>query len=81
MRILSAKIEHARNARDFGQVEALVSLIVKEDGRPVPFEVRIRTAEDSHGDHLRERLIDSAKSLYLARIDAQAEKARFAHAA
>lgn len=70
MRILSAEIEHARYARDFGQVEAMVILLVKEEGRPVPFEVHIRTAEPSNGENLRQRLLDSAKSLYAARVTA-----------
>ncbi len=71
MRILSAEIEHARYARDFGQVEAMIVLLVKEDHRPVPYEVRIRTAEPSHGENLRQRLIESARNLYIARIEGQ----------
>lgn len=71
MRILSAQIEHARYARDFGMVEAMVSLLVKENGRPVPFEVHIRTAEPSVGENLRQRLLDSAKALYAARIEGE----------
>ena len=83
MRILSAEIEHARYARDFGQVEAMIILLVKEPHRPVPYEVRIRTAEPSLGENLRQRLIDSAKTLYLARIEGQtqAERAQMDRAA
>lgn len=76
MRILSAEIEHARYARDFGQVEAMIVLLIKELHRPVPYEVRIRTAEPGHGENLRQRLIDSAKTLYLARIEGQTQVER-----
>ncbi|WP_128255115.1 hypothetical protein [Falsirhodobacter deserti] len=69
MRVLSAQIDHARYARDFGMVEAMVTLLIKEEGRPVPFEVRIRTAEPSIGENLRQRLLDSAKALYAARVE------------
>ncbi|WP_136683013.1 hypothetical protein [Falsirhodobacter xinxiangensis] len=76
MRILSAEIEHARYARDFGQVEAMVVLLIKEPHRPVPYEVRIRTAEPSLGENLRQRLVDSARTLYLARIEGQSQADR-----
>ena len=68
MRILSSTVEHARYARDFGQVEALINLLVKDDRRPVPYTVRLRTAELAHGTTpLRDRLIASASALLLAR--------------
>lgn len=81
MRILSASIEHARYARDFGQVEAMVVLLIKEDHRPVPYEVRIRTAEPSRGENLRQRLLDSARALYAARVETTPEKPAFPRAA
>ncbi|WP_045388543.1 hypothetical protein [Falsirhodobacter sp. alg1] len=81
MRILSAQIEHARYARDFGQVEAMVTLLVKDEHRPVPYEVRIRTAEPTQGENLRKRLLDSASNLYRARIDVAPERQRFDRAA
>jgi hypothetical protein len=69
MRILSAKVEHAQYARDFGQVEALVAFLVKEDGHPVPHMVRIRTAELARDAlPLRQRLIASARALLEARL-------------
>jgi len=69
MRVLSAQIEHARYARDFGQVEAVVGLLVKDQIRPVPYIVRIFTVEPARGpEPLRQRLHDSAKALYLARF-------------
>lgn len=68
MRIISAHVEHARYARDFGQVEATVSLLIKDDWRPVPYIQRIFTVEPARGpEPLRERLEHSAKALYLAR--------------
>ncbi|MDN5785792.1 hypothetical protein [Pseudorhodobacter sp.] len=68
MRILEAHVEHARYARDFGQVEVLVAFLVKEEGRPVPRQIRIRTAEPAQGSTpLRQRLIASAKGLLIAR--------------
>jgi hypothetical protein len=69
MRIISAQVEHARYARDFGQVEATVSLLIKDLGRPVPYVVRLFTTEPARGtEPLRKRLEDSAKALYLARF-------------
>lgn len=72
MRIIEARIEHARYARDFGQVEAMVSFLIKEEGRPVPHVIRIRTAEVARANlPLRQRLIASAKGLLLARLAKQ----------
>lgn len=71
MRILSATVEHARYARDFGQVEAMIAFLVKDDHRPVPHWVRIRTTEIARAPQpLRQRLIASAKALLLARKSA-----------
>jgi hypothetical protein len=43
-------------------------LLVKDSHRPVPYFVRIRTAEPARGtEPLRQRLHDSATALYLAR--------------
>lgn len=68
MRILEAHLEHARYERDFGQIEALVAFLVKENGRPVPHTIRIRTSDFAHGTTpLRQRLIASAKGLLMAR--------------
>ncbi|MFT4150977.1 MAG: hypothetical protein QM656_12340 [Paracoccaceae bacterium] len=67
MRILSARILHAHLDRDFGQVEAMVALLVKAEGRPVPFEITIRTAEPT-GRDLRRRLLASARGLHEARL-------------
>ncbi len=49
MRILSATIERAHYARDFGQVEATVALLVKDSARPVPYVRRIFTTEPARG--------------------------------
>lgn len=67
MRILSARILRARYDRDFGQVEAQVALLIKDDARLVPYEVTIRTAEPTRGADLRGRLLASARALYSAR--------------
>ncbi len=70
MRILSAHVTHARRLRDFGQIEAIVSLLVKSDGRPVPHEVRVLTAvpiSADPGNSLRNRLLDSAQRLHCMR--------------
>ncbi|PTR18783.1 hypothetical protein LV780_13955 [Cereibacter azotoformans] len=76
MRILSATVERAHYARDFGQVEATVALLVKDSARPVPYVRRIFTTEPARGGApLRERLIDSAKTLFLARYEPQVERA------
>ncbi|MCE6961144.1 hypothetical protein LAZ40_19120 [Cereibacter sphaeroides] len=71
MRILSATIEKARYARDFGQVEATVALLVKDAARPVPYVRRIFTTEPARAARpLRRRLIESATTLFLARHEA-----------
>ena len=63
-RILSATVEHARYDRDFGQVEAMVSFLLKDDTRPVPHTVRIRTCEPAQdAEPLRMRLVSSARSI------------------
>jgi len=68
MRILSASVEHARYARDFGQVEAMVAFLVKDSLRPVPYVIRQRTAVPARGTTpLRERVVTSAHALLLAR--------------
>ncbi|MFN4171870.1 MAG: hypothetical protein ACK4GW_08960 [Pseudorhodobacter sp.] len=68
MRILSATVEHARYARDFGQVEAMVAFLVKDGLRPVPYTLRQRTAVAAQGTTpLRNRVIASARALLLAR--------------
>ena len=62
MQILSARVEHARYARDFGQVEAIIAFLVKKAGRPVPFTRRLRTSVVARGTGpLRQRLIGSAQ--------------------
>ncbi len=81
MRILSATIEHAHYARDFGQVEATVALLVKDSSRPVPYIRRIFTVEPARDDEpLRQRLLESAAALYLARF-APVPEVQFKHAA
>ena len=63
-RVLSATVEHARYARDFGQVEAMVSFLVKDDARPVPHRIRIRTCDDARAaEPLRQRLVASAREI------------------
>jgi hypothetical protein len=74
MRILSATVEHARYARDFGQVEAMIAFLIKDENRPVPYWVRIRTTELARASQpLRVRLIASAKALLRARRPAQVQ--------
>ncbi len=64
MRILSADIEHARYARDFGQVEAIVAFLVKDEARPVPYILRRLTAVAARdAAPLRERIVASARAL------------------
>ncbi|WP_237684716.1 hypothetical protein [Szabonella alba] len=64
MRILSAHVEHARYARDFGQVEAIVAFLVKDEARPVPYILRRLTTVTARGTApLRERLVASARAL------------------
>lgn len=76
MRILSATVEKARYARDFGQVEATVALLIKDSARPVPYVRRIFTTEPARGaGPLRQRLIDSAMTLFLARHEAPLPRA------
>ncbi|MEI4485558.1 hypothetical protein V8J36_05100 [Frigidibacter sp. MR17.14] len=76
MRVLSAKVTHARRLRDFGRVEALVTLLVKADGRPVPFETRVLTSAPVHGPGaLRDRLIGSARMLHQRQMQARARLA------
>lgn len=70
MRILSARILHARHDRDFGQVEAQIAILIKDEARLVPYEVTIWTTEPSHGPDLRNRLLSSARALYAARMAA-----------
>lgn len=67
MRILSARILHARHDRDFGQVEAQVAILIKDPARLVPYEVTIWTTEPADGGDLRGRLLASASALYAAR--------------
>jgi hypothetical protein len=69
MRILSARISRAHYLRDFGTVEARVTLLVKGDDRPVPYEVQLLTACAARANGaapLRDRLIASAKLLHAA---------------
>ncbi|MGP3696525.1 hypothetical protein [Rhodobacter sp. NSM] len=76
MRILSATIERAHYARDFGQVEATVALLIKDSARPVPYVRRIFTTEPARGSlPLRQRLIDSATTLFRARHEPQLQRA------
>lgn len=82
MRVLSAQVEHARYARDFGQVEAVIAFLVKEAGRPVPFTRRLRTSVDARGKHpLRQRLIASAQAMLDAVDGAPVSPAAWASAA
>ncbi|WP_235829905.1 hypothetical protein [Frigidibacter oleivorans] len=68
MRILSSEITHARRLRDFGCVEAVVTLLVKSEGRVVPHEVRVLTSVPLHGaTPLRDRLLTSATQLHALR--------------
>lgn len=46
----------------------MVALLVKAEGRPVPYEITIRTAEPAHGPDLRGRLLASACGLQQARL-------------
>lgn len=68
MRILSSEITHARRLRDFGCIEAVVTLLVKTEGRIVPHEVRVLTSVPVHGPApLRDRLLTSATQLHAMR--------------
>ena len=79
MRILSSRITRARYDRDFGQAEAQVAILIKDAARPVPYEIRIRTAEPAHGPDLRARLLASAEALYTSMSDRQGKTDRAAH--
>lgn len=67
MRILSARVIRARRLRDYGRVEAVVLLLVKAEGQPVPYEARILTSAPARAPGaapLRDRLLASAKLLH-----------------
>lgn len=84
MRILSARVARARRLPDFGRIEAVVSLLVKSDGIPVPYEVRVLTsvpARTEGGAGLRERLVASAKILHAMRPEQAMHGHRRARAA
>ncbi|SMX46155.1 hypothetical protein [Actibacterium lipolyticum] len=67
MRILNARVKKARYARDFGMVEAIVTLLVKDTLRPVPYEMDVMAfaPRDMHRKPgaLRSYLIEHAKKL------------------
>ncbi len=67
MKIIDAQIAHARYDRDFCLVEAEVSLLIKDDTRPVPYTRTIRTsAPVLRKGSLRARILADAKALYAA---------------
>ena len=63
MMILDSEITHVHRDRDFGRVEALVTLFVKQRGQPVrPLRIRTHMAPQSEGS-LRQRLVADAARL------------------
>ncbi len=63
MIILDATVKHARRNRDFGRIEALVELIVKQTGHPAR-RMMIRTNQPVHAQKpLRQRLTEDAALL------------------
>ncbi|WP_139250790.1 hypothetical protein [Palleronia salina] len=63
MVILDADLSRVRRDRDFGRIEALVSLWVKESGRPVR-PIRLTTNVPIRGNGpIRARLIQDAAAL------------------
>ncbi len=67
MRILSARIGPARLLRDMGEVEAVVTLVVKHDDGTLPLVVRVAASSPARAPGaapLRERLLAQAKLAY-----------------
>ncbi len=63
MIILEATVRRARRNREFGRVEALIDLIVKQPGHPAR-RVTIRTSQPAKGTlPLRQRLCHDAALL------------------
>lgn len=63
MIVLEATVRHARRNRDFGRVEALVDLIVKQPGHPAR-RLTIRTSQPAKSVlPLRQRLCRDAALL------------------
>lgn len=64
MLVLESKISKASYARDFGRVEARVSLLVKTRQGEVPHWIHLRTSQPRHGrGPLRQRLTEDAVRL------------------
>lgn len=79
MRILSARVLRARRLRDFGRVEAVVMLLVKAEGQPVPYETRVLTSAPDRAPgaaSLRDRLVASAKLLHAMQAPATGFRGR-----
>lgn len=75
MIVLDAAFENVRRDRDFGRVEAAVTLFIKRAGQAVR-PVRVRTNVADRGtDPLRVRLLENAASLaeYVMNRDAAAQ--------
>lgn len=69
MRILSARIVRARRLRAFGEVEALVALLILREGETRPYLAEITASVPARapgGAPLRERLLASAKLAHAA---------------
>jgi hypothetical protein len=65
MIVIDATFSDVTRSRDYGRVEAIVSLLVKTVGRPVR-NVSVRTSVSDRGDApLRHRLIRDAARLAL----------------
>ena len=63
MLVVDAEMKNVRRNRDFGRVEALVTLFVKQRGQPIR-PLRIRTNVADHGSEpLRARLLADAARL------------------
>ncbi len=67
MQILSARIQSARRLREFGEVKAVVALLLRPSENDEPLLVRVLAsspAEAAGAAPLRQRLIASAKLSY-----------------
>ncbi|SFG88072.1 hypothetical protein SAMN04488020_104278 [Palleronia marisminoris] len=75
MIVLDAAFDHVRRDRDFGRVEAYVTLLIKRAGEAAR-PVRVRTNVTDRGTQtLRVRLLENAASLadYVMRRDASGQ--------
>lgn len=72
MRILSARVSHARHDRATGKVDAIVTLLIREPSRRDDYQVAVRTSALAHAPGaatLRDRLAASAKLIFATRPD------------